>query len=165
MNLFEQLRGGGQQRSDWDNFVNRYDQGSPYQGISDREAIDRYQQVAPQLGQEQYQQASQEAFARMSPQERAQFLQYMRQQAQQQNLNFPDFNQDGIDDRVQQDPGALAQMTTRMRQQQPGGLGALLGGGGGGGGGGGMADLLGNPLAKAALAGVAAIAVKQMMNR
>ena len=54
-------------------------------------------------------------------------------------------------------------MTTRMRQQQPGGLGALLGGGGGGGGG--MGDMLGNPLAKAALAGVAAMAVKQMMNR
>ena len=162
MNMLEGLLGGGKQRSDWDNFVNRYDQGSPYDGISDQEAFDRYQQVAPQLPPDVYERSAQDAFARMSPQERGQFVQYMRQRAQQQNFDFPDFNQDGIDDRVQQDPGELARMTSRMRQQQPGGLGALLGGGGGGGG---MGDMLGNPLAKAALAGVAAMAVKQMMNR
>ena len=166
MNMLEGLLGGGKQRSDWDDFVGRYDQGSPYDGISDREAVDRYQQVAPQLPPDLYEESAQEAFARMSPQERAQFVQYLRQRAQQQNMNFPDLNQDGIDDRVQQDPRELARMTTRMGQQQPGGLGALLGGGGsGGGGGGGMGDLLGNPLAKAALAGVAAIAVKKMMDR
>ena len=162
MNLLEQLMGGGkqQQRQDWDDFVGRYDQGPPWAGISDREALSRYQQVAPQLPPDVYEQSAQEAFARMSPQERAQFVQYLRQRAQQQNFNFPDLNQDGIDDRVQQDPRELARITTRMRQQQPGGLGALLGGGGGG-----MGDMLGNPLAKAALAGVAAIAVKKMMDR
>jgi hypothetical protein len=51
-------------------------------------------------------------------------------------------------------------MTSRMEQQQPGILSQLLGGGGGGAG-----SLLDNPLAKAALAGVAAMAVKQLMNR
>ncbi len=54
----------------------------------------------------------------------------------------------------------LAQVTSRMEQQQPGILGQLLGGGGAGGGAGNMLD---NPLAKAALAGVAAMAVKRMM--
>ena len=160
MNLLEQLMGGGKRRSDWDDFVGRYEQGPPWAGISDREALDRYEQVAPQLPPDLYEQSAQEAFARMSPQERAQFTQYLRQQAQQQQFDFPDLNQDGIDDRVQRDPGELARMTTRMRQQQPGGLGALLGGGGGG-----MGDLLGNPLAKAAMAGIAAMAVKKMMNR
>ena len=110
-----------------------------------------------------YEESVREAFARLSPEERLQFTQYLRQQAQQQHLDFPDLNQDGIDDRVQQDPGDLAQMTSRMRQEQPGGLGQLLGGGGGGGGG--MGDMLGNPIAKAALAGIAAMAVKKMMNR
>jgi len=62
---------------------------------------------------------------------------------------------------VQQDPRELARVTARLRQQQPGGLGSLLGGGGGGG----MGDMLGNPLAKAALAGIAAVAVKKMMSR
>ena len=162
MSFMQQLLGGGQQQQDYQDFVDRYDQGAPYEGISDQEALDRYQQVAPHLPPGAYQQAAQEAFARMSPQERAQFVQYMRQRAQQQNLNFPDLNQDGIDDRVQRDPGELARMTTRMRQQQPDGLGALLGGGGGGGG---MGDMLSNPLAKAAMAGIAAMAVKKMMVR
>ena len=161
MNMLEQLMGGGKRRSDWDDFVGRYDQGAPYDGISDQEAVSRYDQVARQLPPDMYEESAQEAFARMSPQERVEFTRYLRQRAQQQNFDFPDLNQDGIDDRVQRDPRELARMTTRMRQQQPGGLGALLGGGGGGG----MGDMLGNPLAKAALAGVAAIAVKQMMGR
>ena len=161
MNMLENLLGGGKRRSDWDDFVNRYDQGPPWAGISDDEAVRRYDQVDRQIPPEMYEQSAQEAFARMSPQERMEFTRYLRQRAQQQNFDFPDLNQDGIDDRVQRDPRELARMTTRMRQQQPGGLGALLGGGGGGG----MGDMLGNPLAKAALAGVAAMAVKQMMNR
>ena len=49
-----------------------------------------------------------------------------------------------------------------MHQEQPGLLGQLLSGGGGGGEGGSMLD---NPLAKAALAGVTAMAVKRMMSR
>ena len=121
--------------------------------------MSRYEQVASQLPPDVYQQSAEAAFARLSPQERAQLMQMMRQRAQQQGMNFPDLNQDGIDDRVQQDPGYMAQVTTRMREQQPGGLGALLGGGGG------LGDMMSNPLAKAALAGVAAMAVKQFMNR
>ena len=70
-------------------------------------------------------------------------------------------------------------MTSRFRQESGGGfdLGDLFGFGGGGGGGGGdllsarrgggsgggMGDLMGNPLAKAALGGIAAIAMKRMM--
>ena len=161
MNLLEGLLGGSKQRSDWGDFVGRFDKGRPYEGISDQEALDRYQQVAPQLSPEAYERSAEETFARMSPQERAEFTRYMRQRAQQENLDFPDLNQDGIDDRMQQDPGALARMTTRVNQQQPGGLGALLGGGGSGG----LGEILSNPLAKAALAGVAAMAVKKMMNR
>jgi len=157
-NLLQQFMGGGQQQQEMQNFVQRYEQGPPYEGFSGQEAMNRYQQVATQLPPDVYQQSAAEAFARMSPQERAQLTQHLRQQARQQGVNFPDLNQDGIDDRVQQDPNALAQLTTRMHQQQPGLLGQLLGGGGGGAG-----NLLDNPMAKAALAGVAAIAVKKMM--
>ncbi len=52
-----------------------------------------------------------------------------------------------------QDPRYLAQATTQLHQQQPGLLSGLLGGGGGG----------GNALAKAALAGIAATAVAQVL--
>ena len=176
MGLFESLmggRGGGaqaQQRQEFEDFVSRYEQGPPWAGISDQEAVQRYQQVAPQLPPDVYQQSAQEAFARMSPQERAQFAQYLRQRAQQQNVDFPDLNRDGIDDRLQ-DPDYLAQVTGRMHQQQPGMLGQLLGGGGPGGAGrgaqggpGGAGNVLDNPLAKAALAGIAAMAVRRMMS-
>ena len=51
-----------------------------------------------------------------------------------------------------------------------GGLGGMLGGGGGGAGGGGLGGMLGgagggNPLMRAAMAGITAFAAKQMMNR
>ncbi len=46
-----------------------------------------------------------------------------------------------------------------------GGGGDLMGAACGGDGGGGFGDLMGNPVAKAAMAGVAAIAVKKMLDR
>ena len=160
MDMLAQILGGGQQRQQYQDFVNRYDQGPPWQGIDDREAYDRYQQVAPNLPPQMYQESAQEAFARLSPQQRMQLGQYLQQRAQQQGMGgFQDVNRDGVDDRLQ-DPGYLAQATGRMEQQQPGILGQLLGGGGGMGGGGSMLE---NPIAKAALAGVAAMAVKKMM--
>jgi len=62
----------------------------------------------------------------------------------------------------------LAQLLSGLHQQQPGLLGQLLGGSGaggllGGGGGGGAGGVLGNPLAKAALGGIAAMAAKRML--
>lgn len=163
MDLLQNLLGGGQQRQEYQDFVNRYDQGSPYDGISGQEAYNRYQQVAPQLPPDVYQDAARESFSRMSPQERTQFGQMLRQQTRQQGYNFPDLDGDGVDDRMQ-DPNYLAQVTGRMHQQQPGLLGQLLGGGQQQMGGGGVGNLLGNPLAKAALGGIAALAVKRMMS-
>jgi len=163
--LFRNLLGGGQQQQqESQDFIQRYQQGHPAQGYSDQEVIDRYQQVAPQLPPDVYQQSAEQAFARMSPQERQQFAEYMRQQAQRQNVQIPDFNQDGVDDRFQQDPRALAQATARVQQQQPGFLGGLFGGGGGGGGSsqGGTPQM--NTAQKAALAGIAAIALKTVMD-
>jgi hypothetical protein len=48
------------------------------------------------------------------------------QSARGQGQSFPDANQDGIDDRLQ-DPDYLAQTTTQVEQQQPGLLGRILG--------------------------------------
>ena len=164
MDMLQQLLGGGQQRQQYQDFANRYDQGAPWDGISDREAYDRYQQVAPNLPPQMYQESAQEAFARLSPQQRMQLGQYLQQQAQQQGMGgFQDLNRDGVDDRLQ-DSGYLAQATSRMEQQQPGILGQLLGGGGGMGGGMGGQGMLESPIAKAALAGIAAMAVKKMMS-
>jgi hypothetical protein len=165
MDLLQNLLGGGQQRQEFQDFANRYEQGSPYDGISGQEAYNRYQQVAPHLPQDVYEDAARESFSRMSPQDRQQFGRHLQQQARQQGVNFPDLNNDGIDDRYQ-DPNYLAQMTGRMHQQQPGLLGQILGGGQQQslGGGGGAGDLLNNPLAKAALGGIAAMAMRKMMS-
>ncbi|MDP9358015.1 MAG: hypothetical protein M3R02_22580 [Chloroflexota bacterium] len=131
-------------------FVSRYEQGPSYQGISDEEAYHNYRQVAGRLSPQEYEESAAEAFQRMSPQERMQFAQMLQQRGGGQFGGFQD-----------DDPRQLARMTSQYRQQDPGGLASLFGGGGGGGGG--MGDMLSNPLAKAALGGVAAIAMKRMM--
>ena len=169
MGFLENILGGGQHsEQNYRDFVNRYEQGAPHEGYSDEEVSSRYQQVSRQLPADVYQESAREAFSRMSPQERRQFGQYVQQQSQQQNYNFPDADGDGQDDRYQ-DSNYLAQATSRMHQQQPdmlsqilGGAAGMLGGNSQGGGGGGMFS---NPLAKGAMAGIAAMAVKKMMNR
>jgi len=179
MDLLQNILGGGQQRQQYQDFANRYQQGDPWDGISDDEALQRYQQVAPHLQPQQWQDAAQESFSRLSPQQRMELGRYLQQGAQQQGYNFPDMNRDGIDDRMQ-DPGYLAQMAGQMRQQQPGLFSQLLGGALGGGamsnalGGGmtgnsgaamgGLGQMLNNPIAKAALAGIAANALQRMMS-
>jgi hypothetical protein len=155
------LGGGGQQQQDFQDFTQRYEQGAPWQGISDQEAYNRFQQVAPQLPPQVYQQSAQQAFERLDPQQRMQLGQYLQQQAQQQNVAFP--HQGNA--QAFQDAGYLAQITGQMHQQQPGILGQLLGGAlgmGGATGGGSQSSVLDSPIAKAALAGVAAMAVKQL---
>ena len=73
---------GGQQKQDYQDFVDRYDQGHPSEGYSDQEVLNRYQQVAPQLSPEQYQQAAMASLNRLSLQERMQLGHYLMQQAQ-----------------------------------------------------------------------------------
>ena len=156
---------GGQQRSQYEDFANRYDQGAPWDGIDDREAVDRYRQVAPHLPPEMYQQSAEQAFSRLTPQQRLEFGRYLQSRARERNVSIPDFDRDGIDDRLQ-DPHQLARMTTQVQQRQPDPMESLLGGGGGGMGGGGMGGgMLQNPIGKAALGGIAAMAFRQMMGR
>ena len=163
MNMIEQMLGGSQQQQEFQNFSQRYDQGAPWQGISDQEAASRYQQVAPQLPPEVYQQSAQQAFERLEPQQRSQLGQYLQQQAGQQNVAFPQPN----NPEAFQDSGYLAQAATQMHQQQPGMLGQILGSAVGGSGQGAQQgqSMLASPIAKAALAGIAAMAVKQMMSK
>lgn len=165
MGFLENLLGGGQNsENDYRDFVNRYEQGSPHEGYSDEEVANRYHQVSRQLPADVYQESAQEAFSRMSPQERMQFGQYLQQQTRQQNYNFPDLDGDGQDDRYQ-DANYLARTTSRMHQQQPDLLGQLLGGAAGMLGGNSRGSIFSNPLAKGAMAGIAAIAAKKMMDR
>jgi hypothetical protein len=155
---------------DQQDFVDRYRQGP--QAVSRQEAKARYEQVTSELPPEVYQQSAQDVFAQLTPEQRMQLGQALIQSARQQGQSFPDVNQDGIDDRLQ-DPDFLAQKATEVQQQQPGLLGRLLGGGrsapsggvptGSVPSGGGMGGMLGSPMAKGVLGGIAAAGLMNML--
>jgi hypothetical protein len=159
------------QRPRHEDFVRRYEQGSPWEGFDDEEAISEYREVAPRLSEAEYRDSAQEAFERLTPEQRREFGRWLRTQARQQGATVPDLDFDGIDDRLE-DSGYLADATTQLRTQQPGFLdgllGSLLGGGStarGGGGQSGLGDLLGSPIARAAIGGIAAMAFSRLMRR
>jgi hypothetical protein len=168
-NILGQLFGGGQNQ-DYQDFVNRYHQGPPSEGYDNQEVMQRYQQIAPHLPPCEYQQAAEDALARISPNERQQLGQYLLQGAQQQGLNVPGmYGQQGGGSL--QDPSTLAQLFGTLQQQQPGLIGQLLGSilGGGtspyqqSGSSGGIGTLLSSPIAKSALAGIAAMAAQRFL--
>jgi hypothetical protein len=159
MGLLDAVLGNPQSQQQYQDFVNRYQQGAPHEGYSDQEVMQRYQEVAPQLPAQDYQAAAEQAFNRMSPQERGQFGQYVQQQAQTQGASVPGFGQ-GAGPQAYENPQYLAQQTAQLHQQQPGLLGQLLSGGNTGSG---SSSMLGSPVAKAALAGIAAMAVSNAL--
>jgi hypothetical protein len=176
--MVDQLLGGlfgGQDDDDDDrrrsrarDFVSRYEQGPPHEGYDDDEVLHNYRSVEGRLSPQEYEEAAAEAFNRMPAEQRREMRRMMKERS------------GGRFDVDNDDPRELARMTSRFREQDSsgGGLAGLLGFGGGGGGGGdllsasgrgggsgGLGDLMSNPVAKAAMAGVAAIAMKKMIGR
>lgn len=133
-------------RSRANDFVNRYQKGSPWDDIGSDEAYQNYEAVSRNMSPDDYEGAATDAFQRMPNDQRSQLAQMLQGQ---------------MGGNVSNDPRALAGMTRQYREQQPGGLASLLGGGGGRGQGG----MLDNPLAKAALGGVAAMAMQKMFGK
>jgi hypothetical protein len=155
MDILNNILGNPQKRSQYDDFIGRYQQGSPYDGIDDDEAVQRYEEITPNLSDSDYEESAAAAFSKLSPEERREFGNYMRQRAQQRGIT--DFDGDGIDDRLE-DPGELAKRTSQLRKQDPNILEQLMGKGGTGG-------PLDNPIAKVAFAGIAAFAASKLMGR
>ena len=154
MGLLDGLLSGAEGH-DYQNFANQYQQGIPPRSYNGQELLNRYQQVAPNLDQNQFLQASEAAFQNMTPQQRQEFGQYLAQQGQQYGINIPQAGGN------YQNPGLLAQMAGYLHQQQPGLLGQLFSGGSGGGQGG--SSLLENPVVKSALAGIVSMAVQHAL--
>jgi hypothetical protein len=170
----------GASRKDHQEFIDRFRQGP--QAVSQEEAASRYEQVASNLPPEVYHQSAQEVFAQLSPEQRMQLGQALIQSAREQGQSFPDVNQDGIDDRLQ-DPDYLAQTTVRVQQKRPGLLSRILGGGTARRSTGeetpadstppatpqvgapqvGTGGMLGNPMAKGILGGIAAAGLMNML--
>lgn len=126
----------------------------------------RYSEVSGEVDEDTYRHSARQSLERMGPDDHREFGRQLHEHARDQGYDTG-FGSDA-DERRYEDPGRLAEMTTRVHQQNPGILGQLLGGGGGGGlggllgGVGGGAGGTGNPVAKA---GIAAYAAKQLMNR
>ena len=144
-------------------FIDRYERGRPYDGINDDEVIQNYQTVAGRLSPQEYEEATADAFGRLSREERRELRRRMRQQRGAQIRDDDD------------DPRSMARELSQYRQQGSddplggllGGLGGMFGGGGGSpqaSGSQAQGDLLGGPLGKALLGGVAAFGMKKMMD-
>jgi hypothetical protein len=161
----------GASRQDHQDYLERFRQGP--RAVSEEEAASRYEQVAPNLPPDVYQRSAQEVFAQLTPEQRMQLGQALVQSARQQGQSFPDVNEDGVDDRLQ-DPDYLAQTAARVQEKQPGLLSQLLGGdrpapsggevpAGSVPSGGGMGGMLGSPMAKGILGGIAGVGLMNML--
>ena len=158
MGILDDLLGGGQRQREFKDFVNRYEQGHPSEGYTDQEVVQRYQDVAHAVPPDQYAQAAAEALARLSPEERAAFVKMLQERAQARGTQLPG--------QVTSDPGDLGRVLSDVHQT-PGALRDILGGAGNQqsqpGGASALGNVLGSPLARAALAGITAMIVKRVM--
>jgi hypothetical protein len=81
-------------------FTQRYDEGKPWEGISDDEAREQYDQVAPQLDDREYEESARESFERLDPEQR-------KEAARELGVGETD------------DPDQLARETARVRKEKP----------------------------------------------
>lgn len=154
MDVLKNIFGGGTP----DNYQQRAQQyqqgyqGGQLGGLSDQDVAQRYQRTVQYAPPDVVEQAHAEAFNRLSPQEQQQIVAQFQQAHNdpQQPFQYPGFNggsQQGYT------PAQMGQMARQAQQQQPDLLQQVLGPGG----------ALSSPLAKVAMAGVAAIAAQKMM--
>ena len=159
MGILDELLGGGQTQKDYRDFINRYEQGAPSEGYSDQEVLERYGEVSHAVPPDQYAQAAQEALAKLSPEERAAFLKMLLERAAAKGVTLPR--------QMGPEPEELGEVLTDLHEK-PGQLRDILGPRGAppqeqAPGSNPIADMLSSPMAKAVLAGIAAMVVKRVM--
>src|SRR5215471_3559424 len=160
MGFLDELLAGGQRQKEYSDFVDRYEQGDPSQGYSDQEVLKRYGEVSHAVPPDQYAQAAQEALSKLSPEERAAFVKMLQDRAAARGVTLPR--------QVAPEPKDLGQVLTDLHKK-PGQLRDMLGGD--------TAQpqqqasaspitaILASPMAKAVLAGIAAMVVKRVVGR
>ena len=160
MNLLEMLLGNSQTREGFRDFLNRFEDGPPSEGYEDREVLDRYGEVAHKASSSDYEQAARDAFGHLSQADREEFGQLLAGQAQSRGLDLPGLRP--AQGRGFGDVDWLANITSQIHQQ-PGLLRDILGGLTGNREATNSGGIFGSPLAKAALAGIAAMLVKRVL--
>jgi hypothetical protein len=160
MGLLDMLLGNNEARVGFQDFLKRFEEGPPSEGYEDQEVLDRYGEVAHKVSPSDYQQAARDAFGHLSQPDREEFGRMLAGQAQSKGLNLS-----GLTPGQGQDFGNLDWLSniTGQIHQQPGMLRDLLGGLTGNRESGSSGGIFGNPLAKAALAGIAAMLVKKVL--
>jgi hypothetical protein len=157
MGILDDMLGGGPLQDIYRDFVKRYEQGHPAEGYSDQEVVDRYREVAHAVPPDQYAQAAQEALARLSPEERAEFVRMLQERAKTRGVALP--RQVGTEPSVlgqvvtdlHEKPGQLRDILGDESQPRPGSESSPL------------TNILASPVAKAALAGIAAMIARRVM--
>src|SRR6187455_654581 len=144
--------------NNYEDFVKRYEQGDRSEGYSDQEVLERYGEVSHAVPPDQYAQAAQESLSKLSPEERAEFLKMLQERAAERGVKLPG--------KMASDPKDLGKVLTDLNEK-PGQLRDILGPGDGqpqdqAQGSNPITDMLSSPMAKAVLAGIAAIVVKRM---
>jgi len=160
MNLLEMLMGNSQTREGFKDFLSRFEDGPPSEGYEDQEVLDRYGEVAHKASPSDYEQAARDAFGHLSHADREEFGQLLAGQARNRGLDLS-----GLTPGQGQGFGDVDWLSniTGQIHQQPGLLRDLLGGLTGNRETSSSGGIFSNPIAKAALAGIAAMLVKKVL--
>jgi hypothetical protein len=127
--------------------VKQFDQGQ-HASVPDDQVHQGYRDVTSQVSPADYQQSAEQAFAKLSPEERAQFAEFLRQKAAEHGVSTA-----ALDGSPQAPtPGALATATTAVHQQDPNLLQQMFAPGG----------TFSSPVAKMVLLGITAFAAKRL---
>jgi len=89
MGILDDLLGNEQLQKQYKDFIKRYEQGAPSEGYSDQEVLKRYGEVSHAVPPDQYAQAAQEALAKLSPEERAAFVEMLQERAAARGVKLP----------------------------------------------------------------------------
>ncbi len=106
MGLADMLQDAGT-REKLQDFAKRYDQGKPWEGISDDEAKQNHDQVASQLDDFEYEESARESFEKLEPDQRREVARSLE-----------------VDET--EDSTELARATNRVRKEKPDMLGQLM---------------------------------------
>ena len=129
----------------YQNYANAWDQGT-YQQLPEQEVQQNYQQFVQNAPPQLVQQVHEQYFQQASPEQRGGLMQGILSGLMQRGVNP---QQAGIQntDPYSMSPQEAARLTSYAQQQQPGML----------------QQLMGNPMAKMAVAGLVSYAAKQML--